>query len=179
MEASDEALMSRVRGGDAEAFGAIYARYGKRIFNFLRHLGLPPAAAEDGLQEVFLRIWRARDRYRPEAPFRPYLYRSARNHWADAMRRGKLDMRRYLAARGSAEPAPAARAERREAERRLRASIAALPDGIRLPFVLRRLHGLSYKEVAEIAGLDARQVEYRVQEGFERLAEAIDQEPRG
>lgn len=173
MEPTDEALMRRVRKGDREAYAMIYTRHGRRVYNLFRQLGLPPAAAEDGAQDVFLGLWRGRGRYDPGRPFRPYLYQAVRNRWTSGARRTAPLPLRDPDAREAPSSGPAADAVAREAVERLRAAIAALPEDLRAPFVLRRFHHLPYEEVAAVTGLTVRQAEHRVASAFERLARAL------
>ena len=182
----DDQLMRRAQGGDRGAFSVLFERYEKPIYNFLRRLGMIPAEAEEGTQEVFLKLWERRSQYRPGGVFRVYLYQIARNHRIGRFRRPALDARRYLAPRmggtggavgvgGQAihQDDPAAAAERRELGVRVHHLLDELPEGVREPFVLRWMQQLPYAEVARITGLTVRQAEDRVAAGFERLASRL------
>ena len=69
---SDESLMSRFQSGEEEAFRALFDRYAPHVVNFAyRHLGSRDDS-EDVAQETFLRIYKARDRFDPSRPFRPW-----------------------------------------------------------------------------------------------------------
>ena len=170
----DDQLMRRAQGGDQGAFAVLFERYEKPIYNFLRRLGMIPAEAEEGAQEVFLRLWERRGQYRPGGTFRVYLYQIARNHRIGRIRRPALDARRYLAPRDAglkgAQDDPAAAAEQGELGGRLHHLLDELPLEVREPFVLRWMQQLPYAEVARITGLTVRQAEDRVADGFERLS---------
>src|SRR3990170_5013323 len=83
---SDEELMKRYQSGDEAAFEEIYSRYAKRIYGFLlRRLGHPDECAEL-FQETFLRLHRGRSLYRPEMPFKAWVYTIANNLVRDRVR---------------------------------------------------------------------------------------------
>ena len=66
---SDIDLMSRVSRGDAESFDELLRRYRTPLVKYFCRLVRDQALAEDLAQEVFLRVYKARDRYRPDARF--------------------------------------------------------------------------------------------------------------
>ena len=71
--------LERARRGDMDACGAIYRRYGTACFNLaLRILG-ERAAAEDVVQEVFLKVMNTLSGFRGDAPFGVWLKRMTAN----------------------------------------------------------------------------------------------------
>jgi RNA polymerase sigma-70 factor (ECF subfamily) len=87
-------VIERARSGDEEAFAAIVAHYGDRVYGALRRFGLDVGEAEDVAQGVFLRAWRGPARFQLRAQLSTWLYRIAFN---EAQRR--LSKRGPLAAR--------------------------------------------------------------------------------
>src|ERR1700681_2230913 len=80
---TDEDLMLQVRDGDGETLGVLFERYHAPIYNFYTKLTGDRALSEDLVQEVFLRILRHRQTYRPGTPFRAWICDRARNpHFA-------------------------------------------------------------------------------------------------
>jgi len=78
---TDEELMNLVQKQDIAALEELYRRYEGRIFVFFWRLGADRKGAEDGIQETFLRHWRARTRYEPGGRFSTYLFQIAKNHF--------------------------------------------------------------------------------------------------
>ena len=76
---SDLDLMLRVRAGDAASFETLLRRYRLPLVSFFHRMVRDQALAEDLAQEAFLRIYKARERYQPEARFTTWLYRIATN----------------------------------------------------------------------------------------------------
>ena len=88
-ERSDVELMLAAGAGDEGAFGELVSRHRDAIVNLTyRYLG-NRADAEDLAQDVFLKVYRARKRYRPEAKFTTWLYRVAVNACLNEVRHRK------------------------------------------------------------------------------------------
>ena len=114
METSDASLWARSRAGDTEAFGLLFERHAKAIYNYcFRTLG-SWAAAEDMLSVVFLEAWRRREKELPEDKVLPWLYGIATN----VIRNQRRSERRFAAAlRRMPEPPPEANFTDRADER--------------------------------------------------------------
>jgi RNA polymerase sigma-70 factor (ECF subfamily) len=76
---SDQHLMGRVRERDARAFEALFERYGELIRRHLARITRDDAAAQDLVQEVFLRVWTRAEQWDGRGPFKAWLYRIATN----------------------------------------------------------------------------------------------------
>ncbi|HEX8085636.1 MAG TPA: RNA polymerase sigma factor [Solirubrobacteraceae bacterium] len=147
---SDEQLVAAFRAGEDEAFAAIAERYRERLVAYAAHMlrSRGPAAAEDVVQDVLIRAFRAlRADSRPMA-LRAWLYRIAHNRCLDELRGERPAVELHEDAVGSAEDA-AASARRRERLRELVGDIQGLPAQQRSALVIRELDGLSYAELAE------------------------------
>jgi len=76
--------MRRLQRGDRRAYDALYERWSAKVFQFpLRRAG-SRLAAEDAMQETWLRVYRYRDRYKPERRFSAWLYTIAAHAGHDA-----------------------------------------------------------------------------------------------
>ena len=159
-ERSDIDLMLAFQAGDVGAFSVLVSRHRAAIVNLTyRYLG-NRADAEDLAQEVFLRVYRAGKRYRPEAKFTTWLYRVAVNACLNEVRNRKNrpthaaaslpgggDDAAYAVPDRSAESPPEA-AERSELHAQVRAAVDGLPERQRLALLMNKFHGLSYEELA-------------------------------
>lgn len=76
---SDQVLVNQILQGDANAFEVISERYEDPIRRHLLHIVRDDAAAEDLLQEVFLRVWTRAEQWNQSGPFKAWLYRIATN----------------------------------------------------------------------------------------------------
>ncbi len=184
MPRSDEDLMLAVRGGHESAFGEIVERHQGPLLRFFVRLGADSAQAEDCAQDVFVKLYRAREGYFPKAKFTTYLYRIARNHWIDVVRARRaspapvsldapLDGTEEPATLASRIPAAGGEDERRELLEELERAIARLPEEQRLVFVLGEVQGLPYVEVGEILEIPVGTVKSRMHAAVHRLREIL------
>jgi len=165
--------MLRVRAGDAAAFEQLVARYQSRLIGLLDHLVGNRDQAEDLAQDVFLRVYRARETYRPGAKFATWLFTiannlalnarrgSARRHevnlpGGDEVRSGDTPaatrpLERMLAVSSGQIPARALdKAETRDV---VRLALETLGERQRMAVLLNKFEQLSYGEIAEAMGL--------------------------
>lgn len=166
----DAELVVRTAAGDRGAFESLYARYAPRIMAFVDHLLADRAAAEDATQETFVKVWRAARRFRPDAPFEPWLFRIARHEAYDVARRRRPRPLAARDARTDADAGPAA--TDREARpvaapddglaAGLRAAIAALSAPLREAFVLVRVMGRAHDETAALLAIPVGTVKSRL-----------------
>jgi RNA polymerase sigma-70 factor (ECF subfamily) len=159
----DAALMVAFQGGDESAFRSLFEKHGRAMVAFCHHFVRDGARAEELAQDVFLKVHRSAARYQPSARFKTFLYRIASNHCLNELRRGEYAVRRAVesAEDDQGEPTdpdslagPAPTPEENmlaialgEAVEKL---LAQLPEKQRAAFVLGRLEGLSYEEIADV-----------------------------
>ena len=88
---SDGDLVRRAQAGDREAFGVIVRRYQRRVFAVGIRMLRNRSDAEDLVQETFLRAYRALDRFEPDRPLAPWLYRIATNRALSSLGRRRRE----------------------------------------------------------------------------------------
>src|SRR5882762_7250 len=86
MTRSDVQLMLDVKAGDQQSFELLLQRYRTPLVNFLYRMVRSREQAEDLAQEVFLRVYRAREDYEPSAKFTTWLFRIATNLALNSLR---------------------------------------------------------------------------------------------
>ncbi len=180
----DEALMRSFCGGDPAAFEVLVSRHQRGVFNFLLRSVHNQARAEELLQEVFLRVVRAKGRYEASAKFTTWLYSIARNLCVDESRRAKFRRHQSLdaprkgkdgdgTAMVSSIPANTVptdeAAEAPTIRRRLGEAVANLPPEQREVFLLRQVSGLSFREIADTVGIPENTVKSRMRYALEKL----------
>lgn len=171
---SDADLMMLVREGDYVAFDELYDRYRAPILRFLFSLTWDQDLAEDALQEVFLRLYRARDRYEPSGKFSTYIFQIAKNYYLAQARKAKAHSEVSLAHEDCSgfKPFENLRVNQRiepevhllEEYRKhsIRRAIAALPERQKLVFVMSHLEDMKYAEIAEVLGIAVGTVKSRM-----------------
>lgn len=176
MGPSDADLWVRSRAGDAEAFGLLFDRHAKLIYNYcFRRIG-NRATAQDLLSIVFLEAWRRRDKELPSDKVLPWLYGIATNvvrHQRRSERRFASALRR-LPKVGAEPDFAAAVAERLDYERQAGQALALirrLPEGERDVIVLCVGMELSYEDAAIALGLPIGTVRSRLSRARAHLRE--------
>lgn len=160
-EANDAVLFARLATDDGQALAALMECYWRPMVGFALGRVHSQDAAEDVVQEAFVRIWERRRELRPQASPRSYLYRVLRNLITDIHRRRQLSHRfAFLSTLCEVDETPSALAllEADEFSAAAESAIAALPERRRDVFILAHLHDLSYREVAEVLGITPRTV---------------------
>lgn len=172
-EPSDFDLMASIRDGDQGAFLTLVRRHQDALVNFFHRLGAY-TDAEDLVQETFLRVFRYRDKYRPDAKFTTFLYTIGRHAWADGLRKQKKQ--ETVSERVTLESSISDRVEVHGAEARMDAQVALdmLPEKLRIVLVMSFYQGLRYEEIAEILEVPVGTVKSRVFLAMERMREAFN-----
>jgi RNA polymerase sigma factor (sigma-70 family) len=175
---SDEQLVSLFRRGNEDAFRVIHDRYRARLFAYTRQmLAGSRQDAEDALQDVFVRAYRALRESDRELSLRAWLYRVAHNRCIDELRRPPLPPPEVLELVRPPEADPLAQTERRESLRRLVADVRRLPEHQRSALLMRELNGLGYAEIATALGVTVPAVKsllVRARVGLAQAGEARD-----
>ena len=161
MDADELALVRGARSGDAEAFRGIVERYSRPLWKAAWRVLGDAEAAEDAVQNAFLRAWGALDRFDERAELATWLYRIAVNAAIDLRRARRraapfgaslpLDLDGEPAA-ASDDPGPHRRAVSSQVAQRTRAALEKLPDAERTAFLLRHFEGRSIAEIARALG---------------------------
>jgi RNA polymerase sigma factor (sigma-70 family) len=173
----EAALIERARRGEVMAYEELVRRY-QDVAVRTAHLISPDGDAEDAAQEGFVKAYAALSRFRPDAPFRPWLLRivanEARNRRRSAGRRAGLALRvAEDRRRGDAAPSPEAAVLAGEQRGALLAAINGLRDEDREVIGARYLLDLSEAETAEALGIPRGTVKSRLSRALGRLREAM------
>jgi len=179
---TDEELMGLAQKQDISAFEELFRRYEQRIFAFFWRLSANRQEAEDGTQETFLRLWKARVRYEPIGKFSTYLFQIAKNHFLHERQKRDRRMNSQQPSaqnlpEGSSEPVSLDRVDSPMHARELQAAVheamARLPESLRLVYVLTEQEGMSYKQAAEVLDCPVGTVSSRKVEAVRRLRELL------
>ncbi len=181
---TDLELMLRVRFGDPESFGELLRRYRTPLVSYFNRLLRDPALAEDLAQEVFLRVYQARERYQPEAQFSTWLYRIATNLAINTIRdrrqvesrSGQENLQHESAAAQIADPKPTTEQALIEASRgqMIRRLLEALPENQRTAVILHKYQGLDYRQIAKIMGVSLSAVKSLLFRAYESLRTRLE-----
>jgi len=144
----DDITLQRARRGDADAFAAIYDRYGVACYNLaLRILG-EPSAAQDIVHDVFVRLIGGLRSFRGDAPFGAWLKRMVTNATIDALR----GRQRFIDVEDEALATFAPSTDDAEDRVDAWALLMRLPPRARAIVVLHEVEGYTHKELAQWFG---------------------------
>jgi RNA polymerase sigma-70 factor (ECF subfamily) len=158
----DTALMLKVSEGDRPSFGLLLERHRGSVVKHLHRLVRNYAIAEELAQEVFIRVYRSRANYRPDAKFTTWLFRITMNialNWRRDTRReaGFVRLDRDLQGTrklqlSDGEPRADEVIVRSQRAREIRAAIETLPPKQLAAVLMHKYEGMDYTEIAEVLG---------------------------
>jgi len=178
MTSTDEELVARSIGGDADSFNQLILRWERPIYALAYRTIGREEDARDVCQETFLRAFRALPGFRGQAKFSSWLYRIALNLCRDWIRRERrtgfvqppedgdlMDLMPADEPSESIEDLVARNDQIRAVER----AMALLPEEQRTAIVLKEYHGLTFQEIADLLGCPLSTVKTRLYQGLSVL----------
>lgn len=168
--------MQRYCAGDAEAFRTLYAHLAPRLLAYLIGLIGERPAAEDLLQQTFLKIHSRRHVYVSGADPVPWMYTIAHRMFLDEARRRRRGRERTADHQPADEPraqlSGAAEGDAdlaRGLDPAMLAALQELPETLREALILTKVEGRTHREAAEIAGTTPGAMKLRAHRGYEKL----------
>jgi len=157
-------LIERLKRGEESAFRSLVEQYQDLVYNTALGVVQNESDAEDVAQEVFIQVFRSIGTFKSEAKLSTWIYRITTTRALDLLRARKSKKRFGLLKRlwetEEESPVenisdfnhPGVSLERKEEAAQLITAIAQLPENQKVAFVLHKLEGLSYLEIAEVMG---------------------------
>ena len=185
----DVRLMLQVREGSAAAFEKLVEKHQKRLVMVLEHLVSDRTLAEDLAQDVFLRVYRARERYVPTAKFSTWLYTITHNVASNSIRKSSRRKEVNLVSSPSGSvPArpldtmakdksnlmPARLAAQKEMSAVIFEAIQSLGTRQRMAMLLSKYEGMSYNEIAETMELTTQAVKSLLSRARNNLKDTLE-----
>ncbi len=175
---TDAQLMLRVKAGDAASFEALLKKYRSSVIKFIYRMVQNSAVAEELGQEVFLRVYRAREGYEPSAKFTTWLFRIAThialNSLRDTRKERSVESLDAPAEETTFEPGePSANIEEylvgASELGEIRRAVQALPGKQRAAVLMHKYHELDYKQIGEALGCSESAVKSLLFRSYETL----------
>ena len=183
---SDAAIMLRVAAGDEESFNYLAGKYHRQMIHFLYRMVHNQAVAEELSQEVFLRVYRARDSYRADAKFSTWIYRIATNlavNHARDTRHERAASTIYLDAPDPETGTTPDLADdeltveqnlvRNERMAAIRSHVMALPERQRMAVLMHKYQGMDYKQIGEVLKLSESATKSLLFRAYQTLREKL------
>ena len=179
----DAQVVERVLAGETDAFEHLVSAHSRAIYALAFRVIGERTAAEDAVQETFLRAYRFLPRFDQRAKFSTWLHKIAVNAAIDQTRRGRAErsLRSELPEEGpgalheqpSAEAAPDRLATSSELARRTREALAGLTATERTAFLLRHYEGRSIAEISSTLGKRENATKQSIFRAVRKLREAL------
>jgi len=167
-----ETLCDRARAGDMSAASELVSLYYERIFAYFRRLCGNDDDAADLTQKTFFKVWVSLASYQRRSRFSTWLHGIAHHVYVDWRRRKNFadeQSEAWWETCVADGPSPFEDTADREAARRLYALVEQLGEGARETVHLHYYQDLSLNETAEVLGVAASTVKYRLREALELL----------
>lgn len=167
--------MDLVHDGDVGAFEVIFDRHADAAYSLAHRVCGRRAMAEDAVQEAFLSLWRARNRFDPaRGSVRAWVASAVRNRAVDALRAERAKAGKDVQDDDAVERVAAAHrteeeVQRRDDRREIRGALDALPAEQRLVIELAYFGGLTHTEIAQKLSLPPGTVKGRMRLGLSRM----------
>ena len=183
MTLTDDELVARSMGGDAESFNQLILRWERPIYALAYRVIGREEDARDVCQETFLRAFRALPGFKGQAKFSSWLYRIALNLCRDWIRRQRrapvmqmpegVDPGELMAERGPVESIEELVA-RRQLSSVVEVAMALLPEEQRTAIILKEYHGMTFQEIADMQGCPLSTVKTRLYQGLTVLRRHLE-----
>jgi len=167
--------MLAVRGGELSRLGLLFERHHAGLLDFFSRTLSDRPAAEDLVQEVFIRLLKYRRTYRDDGRFQTWMFHIARNVRNDHIRKRRPDqLTADMPEPEAAGTDQAAAVENAEDLERLRRALLRLPDDRRELVVLARYQGMSHEEIGAVLRVEPGTVRVRLHRALKELRALVE-----
>ena len=164
----DLLLMKEVAIGNESAFRELLARYQTGIFSFAIRIVGDTGAAEDIVQEAFLRLFRAAESLHSESNIRAFIFKITRNLCVDFLRKKRPELHSEQV-EGFDSETPLDLIETKETKEMLLSAVLTLPERQKTAVLLRHTEDMTYQEIAAVMSVSVSSVESLLVRGRKAL----------
>lgn len=183
MHQLEKAILKRVQHGDKDAFESLFNAYYSQLFNYAREILKDRDAAEEVVEDSFLRLWENRGHIHIETSIRAYLYRSVYNRCLNHLKHLKVrDKYRLYFTHHVTNPEyeasysfdfPLSRLVNKELEKMIGEAIGKLPSRCREIFIMSRVEEMKHEKIAEKLGISQNTVKTQISRALSKLREEL------
>jgi len=159
---SDERLMQEIKADNMFAFDMLYKKYSKRLYKFAYYILKSPEESENIVQDVFLSLWENRNKVEKDSSVKYYVFTIAYNSAISIIRKKARESQfiEYLKSLQDLNQEPVnIELEYHELTEKLEDIINHLPDRQKSVYLLHKVEGLKYSEIAERLNISVNTIE--------------------
>jgi RNA polymerase sigma-70 factor (family 1) len=171
-EFSEIEIIKKIQSGDVKIFEALFREYYYGLSRFTTSIVKSSSAAEDLVQDIFLKIWENRQNWSPQGTIKTYLYRASKNQALNYIKHLNVVNNWAELSRNSFSSSslnPEDEFERKELLTSVNGAINKLPEKCKMIFLLHRHEGLSYREISEVLNISLSTVETQMGRALKKI----------
>jgi len=154
-------------------FSNIFKTNSKTVFNYIYYKFGNEEKAHDAVQEAFVKLWENCAKIPPKKA-KAFVYKVANNLYLNVIKAEKVRLKYADKTLKNTNETPEFLMEEQEFQQKLDNALNSLPDNQRLVFLLNRIDGKKYKEIAVIEGVTVKAIEKRMHLALKSLRAKID-----
>lgn len=159
---------------EEQVFNTIFKSNSKTIFNYIYYKYGNEEKAYDAVQEAFVKLWENCAKVAPDKA-KAFVYKVANNLYLNVLKAEKVRLKyAEKATKDRNQESPEFLLEEKEFKEKLDRALDSLPENQRTVFLLNRIDGKKYAEIAEIEGVSVKAIEKRMHLALKTLREQID-----
>lgn len=158
---------------EEQVFSTIFKANSKTVFNYIYYKFGNEEKAHDAVQEAFVKLWENCAKVAPEKA-KSFVYTVANNLYLNVIKAEKVRMKYADKGLKSTDESPEFLMEENQFKQKLEDALNHLPENQRSTFLLNRVDGKKYKEIADIEGVSIKAIEKRMHLALKTLREQID-----
>lgn len=156
-----------------QVYESIFKTHSRIIFNHIFYKYGNEEKAHDAVQEAFVKLWEHCAKV-PPAKAKSFLYTVANNLYLNVLKAEKVRVKYADKSLRNTNETPEFIMEENEFKEKLDAALNSLPENQRATFLMNRIDGLKYAEIAELEGVSVKAIEKRMHLALKSLREKID-----
>lgn len=173
-EFSEIEIIWKIQSGDVKIFEALFREYYYSLSRFTTSIVKSSSAAEDLVQDIFLKIWENRQTWNPQGTIKTYLYRASKNQALNYLKHLNVVNNWAEFSRNSFSSInPEDEFERKELLNSVNGAVNKLPEKCKMIFLLHRHEGLSYREISEVLNISISTVETQMGRALKKIREIL------
>jgi RNA polymerase sigma-70 factor (ECF subfamily) len=154
-------------------YSNLFRTHSKTVYNYIYYKFGNQEKAYDAVQEAFVKLWENCAKVSPEKA-KSYVYTVANNLYLNVLKAEKVRLKYAGRQKNTSYESPEFLMEEKEYKQKLDRALDSLPDNQRTTFLLNRIDGKKYAEIAEMEGVSVKAIEKRMHLALKALREQIE-----